>query len=38
MNDIEKLFDYYTKRFPWADDVLIECLIKKDLERTEENK
>jgi len=31
LDDIEKLFDYYETRFPWADDILIKCLVKKEL-------
>jgi hypothetical protein len=33
LDDIEKLFDYYETRFPWADDVLIKCLVKRDLDK-----
>jgi hypothetical protein len=33
MNDFEKLFEYYSNRFPWADEILIKCLVKKNLEK-----
>lgn len=33
IDDIEKLFDYYSRRFPWADDILIKCLVKKELDK-----
>lgn len=33
MTDFEKIFEYYSHRFPWADEVLINCLVKKSLEK-----